>query len=168
MSRALSSWHERIDLARLHPAFRARLVELHAACLRRGSLMVATSGGRTYDEQEALYAKGRTAPGEIVTRARPGRSAHNFLAAADLVTDADANLATGLQPDYSDPAYVVMGEEAARLGLEWGGTWKSIHDTPHVQLALEAHGLTMAALDRAYRSGGYKAVFALIDSRGPW
>ena len=33
---------------------------------------------RTKDEQAALYAQGRTAPGKIVTHAKPGESAHNF------------------------------------------------------------------------------------------
>lgn len=42
------------------------------------------SGLRTYAEQDALYAKGRTAPGPTVTNATGGRSNHNFGIAFDI------------------------------------------------------------------------------------
>ena len=42
------------------------------------------SGLRTYAEQDALYAKGRTAPGRKVTNARGGYSNHNFGIAFDI------------------------------------------------------------------------------------
>jgi hypothetical protein len=35
-------------------------------------------GTRSWEAQEALYAKGRTAPGPKVTNAKPGSSMHNF------------------------------------------------------------------------------------------
>src|SRR5690606_7828810 len=37
-----------------------------------------TQGYRSIAEQDALYAQGRTAPGEIVTNARGGQSNHNY------------------------------------------------------------------------------------------
>ena len=37
-----------------------------------------TQGYRSIAEQDALYAQGRTAPGEIVTNARGGQSYHNY------------------------------------------------------------------------------------------
>jgi peptidoglycan LD-endopeptidase CwlK len=42
------------------------------------------SGFRTYAEQDALYAQGRTTPGNIVTNARAGYSNHNFGIAFDI------------------------------------------------------------------------------------
>ena len=42
------------------------------------------SGLRTYEEQDALYAQGRTTPGNIVTNARGGHSNHNFGIAFDV------------------------------------------------------------------------------------
>jgi peptidoglycan L-alanyl-D-glutamate endopeptidase CwlK len=39
---------------------------------------VLISGNRTYAEQDALYAKGRTTTGPVVTNARAGYSNHNF------------------------------------------------------------------------------------------
>lgn len=40
-------------------------------------------GFRSSAEQAALYAEGRTAPGQIVTNAKPGHSAHEFGEAVD-------------------------------------------------------------------------------------
>ncbi len=42
------------------------------------------SGLRSYEEQDALYAQGRTAPGNKVTNARGGYSNHNFGIAFDI------------------------------------------------------------------------------------
>ena len=42
-------------------------------------------GRRTMEEQAALYAKGRTAGGKIVTKAKPGQSYHNYGLAFDWV-----------------------------------------------------------------------------------
>src|SRR5579859_3440231 len=36
------------------------------------------SGLRTYEQQDALYAQGRSKPGQIVTKAKGGQSNHNF------------------------------------------------------------------------------------------
>jgi hypothetical protein len=42
-------------------------------------------GRRTMEEQAGLYAKGRTKPGKIVTKAKPGQSYHNYGLAFDWV-----------------------------------------------------------------------------------
>lgn len=44
-----------------------------------------TQGMRTWTEQDALYAQGRTVPGQIVTNAKGGESWHNFGCAVDFV-----------------------------------------------------------------------------------
>jgi peptidoglycan LD-endopeptidase CwlK len=86
------------------------------------------SGFRTYAEQDALYAQGRTAPGNVVTNAKAGYSNHNFGIAFDIgVFDGGTYL--GDSPKYK--AVGVIGED---LGLEWGGNWKTIVDQPHFQL----------------------------------
>ena len=86
------------------------------------------SGLRTYAEQDALYAQGRTAPGKIVTNARAGYSNHNFGIAFD-VGIFEGNTYLGDSPKYK--AVGVIGMD---LGLEWGGSWKTIVDQPHFQL----------------------------------
>src|SRR5258706_8285714 len=44
-----------------------------------------TQGMRTWTEQDALYAQGRTIPGSIVTQAKGGESWHNLGCAIDFV-----------------------------------------------------------------------------------
>jgi len=86
------------------------------------------SGFRTYAEQEALYARGRTSPGDIVTNARAGYSNHNFGIAFDIGVF-EGNTYIGESPKYK--AVGVIGMD---IGLEWGGNWKTIVDQPHFQL----------------------------------
>ena len=44
-----------------------------------------TDGYRSIQEQNTLYAQGRTTPGNIVTHARGGQSLHNYGNAFDVV-----------------------------------------------------------------------------------
>lgn len=87
------------------------------------------SGSRTYDEQNALYAKGRTEPGAIVTNCRGGYSNHNFGIAFDIgVFGPDGHY-------YAEhSAYDIAGEIGKSLGLAWGGDWNSFQDKPHFEL----------------------------------
>ena len=39
-----------------------------------------------------------------------------------------------LKWDVTDAAWKVIGEEAQKLGLVWGGFWKTPHDPGHVEL----------------------------------
>ncbi|MBB6054747.1 M15 family metallopeptidase [Tolumonas osonensis] len=86
------------------------------------------SGLRTYEEQDALYAQGRTTPGNIVTNARGGHSNHNFGIAFDV------GVFEGNKYLPESTKYKVVGALGMDLGLEWGGNWKSIVDQPHFQL----------------------------------
>lgn len=153
----------RIDTAALYQPFLERLNALLNACAARGAQYVATSGLRTYEQQNALYAQGRTAPGRKVTNARGGQSLHNFAVAVDFAPHVGGRYRGKLNPDYREANYRILGEEAAKAGLEWGGAWTSIKDTPHVQLPLKRYGVKLADLDREYRKGGYVAVFAYLD-----
>lgn len=151
----------------LYPPFLVRINTMLNRCVARGAFYVATSGRRTYEEQDALYAKGRTAPGGKVTNAKGGESEHNFAIALDFARHALPTYAGKLVPEYDDVFYDILGEEAARVGLEWGGKWKSIVDAQHVQLSIKRYGIKLADLDIVYRQGGYEAVFAYLD-RFPW
>lgn len=87
------------------------------------------NGTRSYAEQDALYAQGRTAPGAKVTNARGGYSWHNFGLAADMGLFKDGKYIG------ESPVYSVLGRLARSIpGLEWGGDWKSFYDEPHLQL----------------------------------
>jgi hypothetical protein len=83
-------------------------------------------GFRTFEEQEALYAQGRTAPGAIVTNARGGASNHNFGYAVDV-----ARLTTNDGIDWTR-IDAPIADIASRFNLSWGGTWK-FRDYPHFE-----------------------------------
>lgn len=84
---------------------------------------------RSSEEQDELYAQGRTKPGNIVTRAKGGTSYHNYGLAIDICT-----LENG-KPDFG--AMNARFEKIAEsYGLEWGGNWTH-KDLPHFELRME-------------------------------
>lgn len=93
-----------------------------------GITIKVIAGTRTYEEQDALYEQGRTKPGRIVTNARGGFSNHNFGIAFDI------GVFDGGRYITESPAYKAVGELGVKLGLEWGGTWRTLADEPHFQL----------------------------------
>lgn len=93
-------------------------------------------GTRTWEAQEALYAKGRTAPGPKVTNARPGSSMHNFGLAIDCgVFRGKAYLDDGTPDEkrLADRMHKLCGALASKHNLRWGGNFKSIYDAPHYE-----------------------------------
>ena len=93
------------------------------------------SGGRTYAQQDALYAQGRTKPGNRVTNAPAGSSNHNFGIAFDVGIFDGKTYFTGSTPATNKP-YLDLRKltRPAVLELDWGGDWKSIKDYPHYEL----------------------------------
>jgi peptidoglycan L-alanyl-D-glutamate endopeptidase CwlK len=85
-------------------------------------------GLRTYEEQDELFAQGRTKTGKKVTNARGGFSNHNFGLAFDVGIFED--------DEYIEesPDYKTVGQMGKSLGLAWGGDWESIQDEPHFEL----------------------------------
>ena len=158
--------------SQIYPRLLKKIELLQASCLERGIDYWAISGFRSWEEQEKLYALGRTVAnvdatdanplGGKVTNARGGQSYHNFGIATDLCPDKDTTRA-GLQPDWSAEAYKILGEEAAKVGLEWGGSWKTFKDYPHVQLPLYKVGLKLNDLQRWYQAGGVAHVWSELE-----
>lgn len=111
-------------LLKVHPIARA-LVQKAAA---DGIQIKVISGYRSYAEQNALYAQGRTSPGKKVTNAKAGYSNHNFGIAFDI------GVFSGSKYLPESPKYSAVGVLGMELGLEWGGNWTSIVDQPHFQL----------------------------------
>ena len=126
------------DITKLHPRLQAKFKLLQKKCAQEGIKIRATECLRTAKEQDALYAKGRTAPGSKVTnaRGRDAKSMHQWGVAVDIVIDMDADKDGDV--DISDLYNVkllnVVGKIGESIGLEWGGSWKSIVDKPHFQL----------------------------------
>ena len=115
-------------IATLHERVRPYGRALVQSAMDKGIAIKLISGLRSYEEQAALYAKGRTKPGPKVTNAPPGYSNHNF----GLAFDIGVFQGTKYLPD--SPLYKTVGAIGMELGLEWGGNWKTIQDQPHFQL----------------------------------
>jgi peptidoglycan L-alanyl-D-glutamate endopeptidase CwlK len=90
-------------------------------------------GRRTMEEQSALYQKGRTSKGKIVTKARPGESYHNYGLAFDWVplkrTTKNADLWVA---NWDDETAFRLGEH---VGLSFGLVGIS-WETGHLQTNL--------------------------------
>lgn len=115
----------------LEPDFSDMVVALiQAAEGVTGRKWVCTSGRRTMEEQRAIYAQGRTKPGNVVSNASPGSSAHNYGLAADL-----APLGEDGRIDWQAPRVIWenMADIAEEMGLTAGAHFKTITDFPHVE-----------------------------------
>ncbi len=115
-------------IATLHPKVQPYARALVQQAKAQNINIKVTSGTRTYDEQNALYAQGRTKPGKVVTNARGGQSWHNHSVAFDIT------VFRGSEPVYESPAYAAVGALGRQMGLEWGGDWTSLKDEPHFQM----------------------------------
>lgn len=152
----------RLDLDLLYPPFLEALLEVLASCRQQGTDYWATRGYATYPEQMALWCRGRTQEGPIVTRAKPGQSFHNFGLAVDLCPD-QLVLVPKLQPDWRPQAFEPLGPACFAHGLEWGGKWAR-PDRPHVQWPLPQGGLTLVRA--AFEADGLRAAWAVVDGLG--
>lgn len=118
-------------------AFRKFIPVAQAEAALHGCTYVAIGGSRTWDEQNALYAKGRTAPGPKVTNARAGFSWHNFGIALDFGVFKDGKYLDESNPKLAEKVHRACGALASTYNLEWGGTWKNFTDLPHYQLRVD-------------------------------
>lgn len=151
----------------LAPDVQDMALALLQQCARQGLLLRVTQTYRTLEEQAALYAKGRTAPGEpchhqgilraigtcpthplgaAVTNAPPGYSWHNFRRAFDVAEQDKTPYDLGVPgPRDDDALWEKIGGIGESLGLIWGGRWK-FPDRPH----FEHHGGKTLAEFRQY------------------
>jgi peptidoglycan LD-endopeptidase CwlK len=129
-------------LSGLHPVVAEKARNLIKKAHSEGIYIIITQGLRTIEEQNRLYAQGRTKPGKIVTNARGGYSYHNFGLAFDFCV---CDVVKGsLAPNWNvDRRWLRVGQIGKSLGLEWGGDWKSFKDYPHFQYTF---GLSLAQL----------------------
>lgn len=117
----------------LHPALQPLAKTFLERAKAAGFDLLVTCTFRSMQEQEALYAQGRTAPGKRVTNAKPGDSAHNYGLALDIVP------MHGGKPVWNTSGadgelWAKVGRIGQSAGLEWGGAWQSFKDCPHFQM----------------------------------
>ncbi|MCL1864080.1 MAG: M15 family metallopeptidase [Defluviitaleaceae bacterium] len=96
---------------------------------------------RCHDEQNRLYAQGRTTPGSIVTNARGGQSWHNWRLAFDIFQNIRGQ-------EWNNPRFFeTAGKIWEQIGGEWGGSWTQLVDRPHFQFT---NGATIAQMQAGH------------------
>lgn len=143
---------DRIEL--LHPAVRQEVKDIYL-----NEIIPALSGKaicrfaytlRTFAEQDALFAQGRTRLFDnsgkrlgVVTKAKGGQSIHNYGLAFDIVLLKDTNgdgtfestsWETNVDFDKDGKAdWMEVVDILKKHGWTWGGDWKSFKDAPHFE-----------------------------------
>ena len=145
------------DIGLLHPSLQAAAVAFIQGCAAQGVEAMIICTWRNPVEQAALYAQGRAETEEVnairadagmapitdganhvVTRAKPGQSAHENVEdghPASLAFDACPVYRRGEPfPGETDPRWQVMGAVGMALGLNWyGRPGAPFKEYPHFQ-----------------------------------
>lgn len=112
----------------LHPKVADLCNKFIEACGKEGIKVIITSTYRDNESQNALYAQGRTKPGNIVTKAKGGQSIHNYRLAFDFAPVVNNKI------DWNNIVlFKRCGAIAESLGLEYAGNWKSFKEYAHCQ-----------------------------------
>lgn len=125
-------------LAGVHPTLADAIERIELALQALGHPIVITQGVRTVEQQQALYAQGRTMPGHIVTNCDGVRhksphqiQADGFGHAVDIAFVRDG------KPDWSGThPWLLFGQMGKLFGLTWGGDFTTLSDRPHLELPL--------------------------------
>lgn len=151
---------DRIKL--IHPALRDEVIVIYdeiCKALTANVMCRFTHTLRTFAEQDALFAKGRTKPGAKVTNARAGSSWHNYGMAIDIVLLIDKNkdgffetVSWDLKADFDGDGksdWIEVVQIFKQFGWEWGGDWR-FFDAPHFQKTM---GQTIRGMLTKHRLG---------------
>ena len=120
---------------KLHPELQKCVDKFLTECETQGLNVLITETLRTQEEQEKLYAQGRTEPGNIVTNCRGYQSPHCWGVAFDFCRNVK-----GKEYDNTDGFFEKVGEIAKTIfddteyDLFWGGDFKSFVDKPHIEM----------------------------------
>jgi peptidoglycan LD-endopeptidase CwlK len=123
---------------KLHPIVAENRDLLIQRAANKGIKIVITDDFRSAEEQDRLYARGRTEEGSIVTHVEGGESYHNYGLAIDFTLQLDDGTVVwdlkrdGNKNGKSDWMEVV--EIAKSQGFEWGGDWAGFKDYPHLEM----------------------------------
>ena len=123
----------------LIPIAKKKAEQFLEECNKQGLDILIYCTLRSKEEQDGLYAQGRTKPGKIVTNARGGESFHNYGCAFDFVP-----MVAGKSAWDDTNLYRKAGVIAESVGLEWAGRWTGkLRETAHCQYT---GGLTLSQL----------------------
>lgn len=122
----------------LHPDLQQPCKDFLAQCADTGLHVKITFTWRSVDEQNALYAQGRTKPGMKVTNLQGNQSLHCFTIDGQPASKAFDFAIFDTEGNYikngSDKRYTQAGEIGEGLNLEWGGRFRTFHDPDHLEL----------------------------------
>lgn len=114
------------------------MAELHIKlCADEGIDLLVYCTYRSDAEQAAEYAKGRTAPGKVVTNAKPGQSKHNHTengTPASLAYDC-VPVVNGKAQWNNSKLISRVGELGEKAGLVWAGRWKTFKEYVHFEVS---------------------------------
>ena len=122
------------DLEMADERLRSLWPDIHFAYVAShpGHEALLTCTYRSPAEQRALYTKGRTAPGQIVTNCDglTTVSKHNHFPSLAL----DFCIVINGKVSWDPAEYAPVGMFAKARGLVWGGDWAHLKDYPHLEL----------------------------------
>ena len=149
-------------LLTVHSDLALRMVTVYDRMYQEhGRIMRCTYAYRTFEEQEKLYAQGRTAPGPIVTYSQPGFSWHNFGLAVDSCFRSKTDPYLAQDPD-KDKLWSAFGSICRQEGLRWGGDFQiGQQDPPHAQIT---YNMTMPVARDIYKRVGISGLWTRIDT----
>lgn len=147
--------YQRVQL--LHPHLRAeaeRIIDSIESKWPESMAVRVTSTYRSFKEQDALYAKGRTTKGYKVTNAKSGQSLHNYGLALDfviLLNGKTISWDTVIDRDFNGIAdWWDVINAFKEAGWESGADFKSFKDLPHLQ---KTGGIDWRTAKARYDSG---------------
>jgi peptidoglycan L-alanyl-D-glutamate endopeptidase CwlK len=126
LTRKLMSLKTNVDL---HPLVKRQADKIITEMARLGHPVRIVQGYRSIEEQNRLYAQGRTTTGSVVTNAKGGQSFHNYGVAVDMVFVKEGWNAT-------ESLWQLLGKVGKAQGFEWGGDWTGFVDRPHFEMKL--------------------------------
>lgn len=117
------------DWRKLDRQFAAKVLLVFERLRERGYTFALLEGYRSPERQDVLAAMG-----SHVTSAKAFQSKHQYGMAVDVAPLRDQRFVVSERDPWAMAAYLALGEEAARAGLDWGGRWW-FKDYGHIELA---------------------------------
>lgn len=148
-------------LQSVHPQLASAVRKMADMLAVSGVTIKVTQGLRSWNDQQVLWQKGRDAdgnitnPAQVVTKAPPGHSWHNFGLAVDVAPFQDGT------PDWNvaHPVWQKIVAVGESLGLVSGSSWRTFPDWPHFQMT----GVWPVSPDdevrQTFKDGGVVAVW---------
>lgn len=150
-------------LAEVYPRLADKVRAMAEQLATEGINIIVVQGLRTVEQQDALYAQGRTTPGAKVTNAKGGLSYHNFGLAVDC---APLDGPSHIDWSASHPNWLRMEKVGVDVGLVSGASWRTLPDAPHFQLQGPSfpEGAPNDELRAIYDQGGLQAVWNAVEA----